>query len=374
MDTRHLDADVLIVGGGPAGSAAAISCATRGLRVVLVERQVFAGERPGDTLHPGIEPLLRQLGIAEMSTGTVGARHPGIWIDWAGAPRFEAFGQDADGPWLGFQVQRSAFDAMLVDRAGTCGAEIRQPCRVIGIARDPAGLWDVTMSSGGRARPDATLRCRIVMDATGTARWLSRKLGLAVDDRSVPLAARWGYVRGKCPVRDEAPRLTGDGAGWTWSARVGVGLYGWVRLQFGAGGRPDALDAPAELGGLSATGPARGADVTWRLARRPAEPGWFILGDAAAQLDPISSHGVLKAIMSGMMAAHLAAGVIGTGVPAQTAADHYADWLRGWFEADADRLSAFYRQLGIDIRPPSAGILQTPVFDERCTNSVADKS
>jgi flavin-dependent dehydrogenase len=49
----------------------------------------------------------------------------------------------------------------------------------------------------------------------------------------------------------------------------------------------------------------RGADVTWRIISPAAGPGFFLVGDAVAVLDPASSHGVLKALMTGMMAAHL---------------------------------------------------------------------
>ena len=113
MDRRPVDADVVVVGGGPAGSAAAIACATRGLSVVLCERERPGRDRPGETLHPGIEPLLGQLGIADRLAEAVGARHPGIWIEWGGPRRFEAFGGDAGGPWSGFQVWRADFDALL---------------------------------------------------------------------------------------------------------------------------------------------------------------------------------------------------------------------------------------------------------------------
>ena len=65
MGDRHVDADVVVVGGGPAGAATAIYCAVRNLRVILLEREVSARERPGETLHPGAEPLLAQLGFAD---------------------------------------------------------------------------------------------------------------------------------------------------------------------------------------------------------------------------------------------------------------------------------------------------------------------
>jgi flavin-dependent dehydrogenase len=80
---------------------------------------------------------------------------------------------------------------------------------------------------------------------------------------------------------------------------------------------------------------ARGADVTWRLAQRTAGPGWLLVDDAAAQLDPSSSHGVLRALMSGMRAAW------------QVSADDcggYHAWLAEGFEHDALRMRAAYRE------------------------------
>ena len=132
MENRPVDADVLVVGGGPAGAAAAIACALRGHRVLLCEREPGGRERPGETLHPGVEPLLAQLGVADRWASVVGARHSGIWIEWGGPRRFEAFGGDASGPWSGFQVWRADFDALLLARAGEAGVDVRQPCAVTG--------------------------------------------------------------------------------------------------------------------------------------------------------------------------------------------------------------------------------------------------
>lgn len=338
MAARRLDTDVLIVGGGPAGSAAAIACATRGLAVVVAEREVFAGEKPGESLHPGIEPLLGQLGLAGRLAGVVGARHPGVWIRWAGPARFEPFGADEAGPWRGFQVRRAAFDALLLARAGEVGAEIRQPCRVSDIRLGPDGLWQAATAAG-------PVRSRFLIDASGGARWFARKRGLPAAAPSPRLVARYGYAGGACPERDEAPALESSASGWLWTARVAPGLYGWVRLAVGA---EPAREPPPAFAALSPTGPSRGADVTWHRSGRPAGPGWFIVGDAAARLDPLSSHGILKAIMSGMMAGHLAGGILSGAVPAAAAAERYRSWLSGSFAADAERLAAFYREIGFD--------------------------
>jgi flavin-dependent dehydrogenase len=337
MDERHLDADVVVVGGGPAGSAAAIACASRGLRVLLLERDAVALERPGETLHPGVEPLLAQLGLSERLPQVTGARHEGIWIEWGGPCRFEPYGADADGPWSGFQVSRADFDDLLRTRARELGAEVRQPCTVTAPLLTDAKLNGVMTSEG-------PVVARIVVDASGRSRWLGRALGVDSPARSPQLIVRYGYVEGACPMRDDAPALVGDDKGWTWTARVHHRKYQWTRLDFGGLANADWL--PDEFRQLTPLTRSRGADVTWRMADHVAHPGWFMVGDTAAILDPTSSRGVLKALMTGMMAGHLIAGVLQRKVPADEAAQAYHAWMADWFEADIVNLSAFYRMLG----------------------------
>lgn len=333
MEARHFDTDVLIAGGGPAGAAAAIACARNGVRVILCERDAAPGDRPGETLHPGVEPLLAQLGVADRLAGVTGARHSGIWIEWGGARRFEGFGGDERGAWQGYQVWRADFDAMLLGQARELGVDVRRPCAAAGVLDD--GRVETT---------DGVVAARVKVDATGRARWLGRALGVAAEPRSPRLFARYGYVEGECPPRDDAPALVANAEGWTWTARVRPGLYQWTRVSLD-GEQTPADWLPDEFAGMARRGPARGADVTWRMAERVADDGWFMVGDAAAILDPTSSHGVLKALMSGMMAGHLITAVVQGRAPATGAAAAYQSWLAGWFAKDAARLSKFYRQL-----------------------------
>jgi flavin-dependent dehydrogenase len=110
---------------------------------------------------------------------------------------------------------------------------------------------------------------------------------------------------------------------------VQPGLYQWTRLRFGGGPSAAPAGEPA--------GKTRSTDVTWRFVPRCAGPGYFLVGDAAAVLDPASSHGVLRALMTGMRAGQLAAA--GGGAAA------YCGWLREWVKHDIDALSALYASL-----------------------------
>jgi flavin-dependent dehydrogenase len=329
--------DVIVLGGGPAGSATAITCALTGLRVVLVERSAFPRLVPGETLHPGVLPLLERLGVADDVLGASFLRHAGRLVSWGGPPRFVPFGGDQRGPWLGLQAWRPTFDEILLRRAGQVGVTIEQPGRPHTILQSRGAVTGIVTDRGRRY-------ARFVVDATGRRSWLGQQLGLRINRVGPPLTAWYGYAVGGCPKRDEVPALSGDDTGWTWVARVRPGVYQWTRLSFDDQ-RPYPGWLPADLAETKPCGPVRGADVTWRMGSSPAGPGYFLVGDAAAVLDPAASHGVLKALMSGMYAGHLIVQVLMHAQPAAIAIETYRYWLRAWFKYDAERLSEFYSVL-----------------------------
>ena len=339
MASGQLDTDVIVAGGGPAGTATAISCVRRGLRVHLFEQAAFSAHRPGETLHPGVEPLLRQLGLGDRFQATVGARHSGIWLHWGGRRQFQPYGNDQDGVWHGFQVSRIAFDQLLLNYANEQGVEVRQPCAIDRVQLGQGNEVRVLTGAG-------PFSARIIVDATGRSSWLSRRLGIARATRSPRLIARYGYAAGSCSGRYEAPELAGNSRGWVWTAMVQPGLYHWTYLA-ADGSRPHPSWVPVDLRGLTAVGPSKGADVTWRIVAQPAHPAWFIVGDAACLLDPLSSKGVLRAMMSGIASAHLIAGVLNGRIAAAAAANVYQNWLHDWFAREALSLATFYRELGI---------------------------
>lgn len=327
--------DVVVVGGGPAGSAAAIGCAQRGLRVALIERHDFPRFRPGESLHPGIEPVLQQLGVAGQPCVQHALRFNGYWVQWNKPLRFIGFGSDDDGPWRGFQIPRATLDTTLLQHAAALGVMVHQPCRALAVLSEKNRVTGVRTDSG-------RLRADYVIDASGASAWLHRQLGLTSHPCSPRLIARYGYVRGCPPGYQHAPHLAAGHDGWTWIANVQAHVTHWTHLAFNAPGLHSPV-VPQSLRHLPTQGAIHGADVTWRISTAPAGGGYFMVGDAASQLDPASSHGVLKALMTGIQAAQVVSDCIGQPSVQSSAQRQYRQWLGDWFEKDMAQLRRFYR-------------------------------
>ncbi|MBW4515763.1 MAG: tryptophan 7-halogenase [Timaviella obliquedivisa GSE-PSE-MK23-08B] len=332
-----MNCDVVIIGSGPAGAAAAIAAAQLGLEVILLEAQAFPRSRPGETLHPGVEPLLQQMGVlnAVLSAGFL--RHTGNWVQWEGDRQFAAFGADESGAWQGFQAVRADLDALLLAQAQTLGVTVLHPCRALGLLSNDKGRVVGVNTTQGK------LRSAAVVDAAGGNHWGARQMGLSIQHYAPHLTAYYGYVTGDCSVRDGAPAIAADEQGWTWTAKVRHQLYQWTRLSFVE--PPPRHWLPPEFTGLTVYQPMRGADVTWRKVSQPAGEGYFLVGDAATVLDPTSSHGVLRALMSGRMAGNLIAQCLKNKCPEQQAIQHYCEWINQWFQHDVDKLRQLYRML-----------------------------
>jgi len=288
--------------------------------------------------------LLRQLGVDREVEGAGFVRYAGHNVSWGGAPQFQSFGGDSGGPWLGIQATREKFDAILLRRAAALGSEVLQPYT----ARAP-------LMSGGRVvgvdSSGGLVRSRFVIDATGGGHWLGRRLGAGVYYASPRLTAYYGYAKAAPAAPEAFPCLEADPGGWTWIARIGLEAYAWVHLPFSRE-RDGVPSTPPRLGNCTPTRRTRGADVTWRLLPQAAGPGYFLAGDAAAVIDPLSSHGVLRALMSGMMAAHLSRLVLREGFDEFRAASTYREWWLGLFEGEVRSIREMYGRLPHDWPPP----------------------
>jgi len=327
---------VLVVGGGPSGSAAAITVASAGGDVTLIEGKNFPRHRPGETLHPGVEPLFRQLGVAGAVEAAGFLRHVGNRVQWGDEPEFQSFGSDEQGRWTGYQADRGKLDSILLTRARGCGVRVLQPCR--------AG---VPLTDGDRVTGVETDRGEIrtdwILDATGLGHWLVRHLGVPWDRRSPRLMVRYGYVSmfGQDGDRYQNPCMRKDDGGWTWIAKVSADRLAWARMRRAGTCDRDGW-VPSALGSYLPVGCGGAADVTWRISQKLAGSGWFLLGDSGAVLDPASSHGVLKAVMSGIMAGDLITSTGQGKIQTGDASGIFTDWSREWFDRDVGELQKLY--------------------------------
>src|SRR2546430_11919294 len=105
-------ADLAVVGGGPAGTAAAISATQAGLAVTLIERCPFPRHRPGETLHPGAEAIFRQLGVSDCVLAASAIRPRAIAASWSRMHTVRPFG--GNGAWRGYSKIRRNLYAILL--------------------------------------------------------------------------------------------------------------------------------------------------------------------------------------------------------------------------------------------------------------------
>jgi flavin-dependent dehydrogenase len=300
--------------------------ARAGFNVRLVESSAFPRHRPGETIHPGVDPLLARLGAAESVRAAGFLTHEGQWVRRGTGMKFVPYRSEAGDAWHGLQAWRATFDSILLNTARESGVDVWQPCRAV------SPLIVKGRVAGARTtRGDLSADC--VIDGTGSRRWLARTLGLKVQRHSRPITVEYGYASGACPQRDIAPLFDDRESHWRWTARVQPGLYHWARtLEPGESVHRGWL--PEEFAGLTPVGQTRALDVTWTLVLPSAGPGYIACGDAAAVLDPSSSHGVLRALMSGILAAHLVA----ADIPEQHRANAYCHWLRDSYFKDVAAL------------------------------------
>ena len=196
------------------------------------------------------------------------------------------FGSDERGEWQGYQAWRPLLDEILLHRVRACGATVHLGCRVRDVVQHDNGTLSLVTDTGDFSGA-------WTLDATGRSRVLSRRLNVDFDSCSRPLVAQYGYVTITELQQDfSIPLIRRDSSGWEWIAQVRADQCAWVSVQTDDRKRQPPV-FPKELSHCRPIGRIRGADVTWQLATTLARPGWFLLGDAAAVLDPTSSHGVL---------------------------------------------------------------------------------
>lgn len=315
--------DVVVIGGGPAGSTTAALVAERGHRVLLLERSGFPRFHVGESLIPETYWTLKRLGLLDRLKGSEFPKKYSVQFISEGTKESAPFYFDEYNPHecsVTWQVVRGEFDRLLVDRAVELGAVVRGNAQVLDV------LFDGDQAVGVRVKLDGQTRevmCRVVVDATGQSAFLASRMGLKQADPKLKMGTVWTYFRGahRDAGKDEGATLiiqTPGKKSWFWYIPlpddiVSIGCTGEMPYMFNREANSPEQIFQAELARCPAlqrrlSEAERHTDYfTTRdfsySAKRAAGDGWLLVGDAFGFIDPVYSSGVFLALKSGEYAA-----------------------------------------------------------------------
>ncbi len=325
--------DVIVVGAGPGGSAAAAIAARGGLRTLLLEREAAPVFKIGESLMPDTHGVFEKMGaLRAMQESHFVEKHSVQFFTKTGKASMPFYfdkerpGDDSARTW---QVRRSEFDQLLMDTAAGQGAEVHRGVNVRDVLFEDGravGVRVSTVHNGGSVE----LASRVVVDATGQSALLARRLDLGRVDYGLRHASIYTHFRGalRDEGKDEGATLilhTKSGECWFWYIPlagdvVSVGVVGPMdTLIRNRDGRPheiffEEVRNCAEI--ERRIRPARQCrpvsvmkDFSYRIEKMAGE-GWIAIGDAFSFIDPVYSSGVFLALKSGEMAAEAAIGAI----------------------------------------------------------------
>jgi menaquinone-9 beta-reductase len=334
QDLSATEADVIVVGAGPSGSATAYHLAQAGLDVLLLEKTVFPREKVcGDGLTPRATKQLIKMGVDLDAPGWI--RNKGLRIIGGGVRMELPWPDLASYPDYGLVRTRMDFDQILVERAVAVGAKLRMNTSVTEPIVDDTGRITgvVAKTPDGEARFTAPL----VVAADGNSTRLSLAMGLRKrDDRPMGVAVRRYYTS---PRHDDdyleswlelwdGERLL-PGYGWVFgvgdgTSNVGLGLLNTSDafknvdsrglLKSWLAGMPEEWGYQED----NATGPVRGAALPMGFNRTPHYTrGLLLVGDAGGMINPFNGEGIAYAMESAEMAAEIIVQALGRPTAAQ---------------------------------------------------------
>ncbi|MDO4784898.1 MAG: geranylgeranyl reductase family protein [Propionibacteriaceae bacterium] len=318
------EADVIVVGAGPAGSSTAIHLARRGLDVVLLEKSVFPRDKVcGDGLTPRATRQLIRLGI-DTSEANGWLHNKGLRIYGGRVQPFEMpWPELADFPNYGLVRPRADFDDLLAKHAVAAGAQMFDNTNVTDAILDERSGRIV----GVRAKDGREFRAPLVVAADGNSARLAISMGLNKrDDRPMGVAVRTyytsprhddDYLESWLELWDGTPGESNllPGYGWIFgmgdgTCNVGLGMLN-TSSAFGKTDYKALLKAwldntPEEWGFRDAnmTMPVKGAALPMAFNRQPAYTrGLVLVGDSAGMVNPFNGEGIAYAMEAGEMAA-----------------------------------------------------------------------
>src|SRR5216683_2251589 len=315
--------DVVVIGGGPAGSTVSTLLAQHGLRVKLFERECFPRFHIGESLIPETYWVFERLKMLDKMKKSAFVKKFSVqFVNASGKLSAPFYFRDnkPHGCSDTWQVVRSEFDLMMLRNAEEQGVEVHQATRVLDV------LFEGDRASGVRIQKEdgsqEEVRAKVVVDASGQSTMLQNRFKLRLWDPVLNKGAIWTYWKGayRDTGRDEGATLvvqTTNKQGWFWyipqhDDTISVGVVAPFNYLFKGRGSHEqtyheevaacpAIRERVAIGRRS-TGYFATKDYSYR-SKEVAGDGWVLIGDAFGFLDPLYSSGVLLALKSGELAA-----------------------------------------------------------------------
>jgi flavin-dependent dehydrogenase len=361
------DYDLVVVGGGPAGSTAAAIASRAGLRVLLLEAAQHPRVHVGESLLPGIIPILEEMGALEAVasagfTEKTGSTHWG----WGRLAEWDLWFRDSetyDRAWL---VDRSRFDEILFRAAARAGA------RAVENAAVRAFEWEGDRVTGVRYRirgesDERRAKARFTVDASGQAALLARQLDLLSVIKGLQHRASWAHFSGARhlpPPRQNQALFVASQGKWLWSFPLSETVTSIGAIQLDDVGTSKDARLTDEAFDALVSGEPRLAAVLGADARRVTPvrrlrdwsyrtsrvcgPGWLLAGDSSGFIDPVLSTGVHLAMHAGYHAAKLVASVVCGEKAERHALDLYQSHHSALFK-DLLRIVRFFYQQNLHL-------------------------
>jgi flavin-dependent dehydrogenase len=319
--TADCECEVLVMGGGPAGSTAATLLSRLGRKVIVLEKAHHPRFHIGESLLPMNLPLFERLGVLD-KVQAMGVFKPGADFEADNERGYNTFAFSraiGNSPPHAYQVWRQDFDKMLFDHARATGADAREGHEVIAVQQINSRRSNVEVHT--EQGHSYRITAQYVVDATGRDTFLSSKKRLRRKNIEHQSAAIFGHFRGaECRPGEDAGNISiyRFDHGWIWMIPLPKGV-----MSIGAVCRPaylkqrkgktvdflmETLNQNESLRKRIAQAELIGDEVrvTGNYSydsTRMGGPGWVMIGDAFAFLDPVFSSGVYLAMSGAEQAA-----------------------------------------------------------------------
>ena len=344
------DTEVIVVGGGPGGSATAALLADAGHEVVLLDKASFPRHKAcSEYVNPGGAAILDELGVGAEARALSCHRMAAMRVHAPGGGSFVADFDRAEAGRAALGLSRHKLDHLLLRRAQAAGVTVRERAHVRDVLTEPGPGGGPRRVIGVEATVDGTretIRARLVVGADGRHSAVTRALGLDAPvrwPRRTGLVAHYRNVRGL----DAFGEMHVARHGYAGLAPLEDGLtnVAFVADVGAVTGRAGSLDAffssglaaipevAWKLEGAERVGTVRGVGSMAHRARRATGDGFLLVGDAAAFLDPFTGEGIYAALRAAQLAAPVASTALRAGDVSRRSLAPYAAARRRTFTA-----------------------------------------